>query len=224
VQLTVNQLVVGSIPASGARFCCLLFERFDMEMINLRKANALQSEIRKAISSSGVKDTLSVNEYTTNLDGVLEKAMADFATDVTRKVALNTALFNIRKSVAQANANNGVSDVLTDIELIDAKMAVYSNVATKEVAKSFSEINARIDKLKTVPADASRASAIYGDRYNNVETSVVEQGTIDGAKQIVKQLKREKQILQDKLLALNVNSMIGIDTVDEMVLKMEGIL
>ena len=195
-----------------------------MEMINLRKANALQSEIRKAISSSGVKDTLSVNEYTTNLDGVLEKAMADFATDVTRKVALNTALFNIRKSVAQANANNGVSDVLTDIELIDAKMAVYSNVATKEVAKSFSEINARIEKLKTAPADATVRSAIYGDRYNNVETSVVEQGTIDGAKAIVKQLKREKQILQDKLLTINVNTVINIDSVDEMVLKIEGIL
>jgi len=195
-----------------------------MEMINLRKANALQSEIRKAISSSGVKDTLSVNEYTTNLDGVLEKAMADFATDVTRKVALNTALFNIRKSVAQANANNGVSDVLTDIELIDAKMAVYSNVATKEVAKSFSEINARIEKLKTAPADATGRSAIYGDRYNNVETSVVEQGTIDGAKAIVKQLKREKQILQDKLLTINVNTVINIDSVDEMVLKIEGIL
>ena len=191
-------------------------------MINLRKANALQSEIRKAISSSGVKDTLSVNEYTTNLDGLLEKSMADFATDVTRKVALNTALFNIRKSVAQANATNGVSDILTDIELIDAKMAVYSNVATKEVAKSFNEINARIEKLKTAAVDAN--SRIYGDRYSNVETSVVEQGTIDGAKQIVKQLKREKQTLQDKLLALNVNSMIGIDNVDEMVLKVEGIL
>ena len=193
-----------------------------MQTINLRKANALQSEIRKAISSSGVKDTLSVNEYTTNLDGLLEKSMADFATDVTRKVALNTALFNIRKSVAQANATNGVSDILTDIELIDAKMAVYSNVATKEVAKSFSEINARIEKLKTAAVDAN--SRIYGDRYSNVETSVVEQSTIDGAKQIVKQLKREKQTLQDKLLALNVNSMIGIDNVDEMVLKIEGIL
>jgi len=193
-----------------------------MEMINLRKANALQSEIRKAISSSGVKDTLSVNEYTTNLDGLLEKSMADFATDVTRKVALNTALFNIRKSVAQANATNGVSDILTDIELIDAKMSVYSNVATKEVAKSFSEINARIEKLKTAAVDAN--SRIYGDRYSNVETSVVEQSTIDGAKQIVKQLKREKQTLQDKLLALNVNSMISIDNVDEMVLKLEGIL
>jgi hypothetical protein len=195
-----------------------------MQMINLRKANALQSEIRKAISSSGVSDTATITEYTKDIAGGLEKAMADYATDVTRKVALNTALFNIRKSVAQANANNGISDILADVELIDAKITVYNAVATKAVAKSLDEITARVVKIKATPADATGRSAIYGDLHNKVETSVVEQSTIDGAKQIVKQLKREKQTLQDKLLALNVNSMIGIDLTDEMVLKIEGIL
>ena len=195
-----------------------------MQTINLRKANAVQSEIRKAISSSGVSDTATITEYSKDVAGGLEKAMADYATDVTRKVALNTALFNIRKSVAQANASNGISDILADVELIDAKITVYSAVATKQVAKTLDEINARIEKMKATPADASRASAIYGDRYSTVETSVVEQSTIDGAKQIVKQLKREKQTLQDKLLALNVNTVINIDTIDEMVLKIEGIL
>ena len=192
-----------------------------METINLRKANALQSEIRKAISSSGVKDTVSVTEYTTSIVDALEKAKEVFATDATRKVALNTALFNIRKSVAQANANNGISDILADVELIDAKMAVYSNIATKEVAKSVSEIVARVEKMKTTQTNESR---IYGDRYNTVETSVIDQNSIDHAKQMVKQLKREKQTLQDKLLALNVNTVINIDTTDEMVLKLEGIL
>ena len=192
-----------------------------METINLRKANAIQSEIRKAISSSASKDTLSVTEYTTSVVDALEKATEVFATDVTRKVALNTALFNIRKSVAQANANNGISDILADVELIDAKMAVYSNIATKEVAKSVTEIVARIEKMKTTPTNESR---IYGDRYNTVETSVVEQNTIDHAKQMVKQLKREKQTLQDKLLALNVNTVINIELTDELVLKVEGIL
>ena len=193
-----------------------------MEMINLRKANALQSEIRKAISSSGISDTATITEYTKDIAGGLEKAMADYATDVTRKVALNTALFNIRKSVAQANATNGISDILADVELIDAKITVYSAVATKAVAKSLDEITSRVEKLKVTTQDAS--ARMYGDRFTSVETSVVEQSTIDGAKQIVKQLKREKQTLQDKLLALNVNSMIGIDNVDEMVLKIEGIL
>jgi hypothetical protein len=195
-----------------------------MQTINLRKANALQSEIRKAISSSGVSDTATITEYTKDIAGGLEKAMADYATDVMRKLALNTALFNIRKSVSQANASNGISDILADVELIDAKITVYSAVATKAVAKSLDEITSRVEKLKATPTDASRASSIYGDRYSTVETSVVEQSTIDGAKLNVKQLKREKQTLQDKLLALNVNTVINIDTVDEMVLKVEGIL
>ena len=190
--------------------------------INLRKANAIQAEIRKAIAGVGSKDTISVNEFTTSIVDTLEKATEEFATSVTRKVALNTALFNIRKSVAQANATAGISDILADVELIDANMAVYSNVATKEVAKSFDELRARVEKLKAAPADAR--SSIYGDRYSNVDTSVVEQGTIDAAKQIVKELKREKQTLQDKLLTLNVNTTITISQVDEMVLKMEGIV
>jgi hypothetical protein len=187
--------------------------------INLRKANAIQSEIRKAISSSGVGDTVAITEYTKDIAGGLEKAMADYATDVTRKVALNTALFNIRKSVAQANASNGISDILADVELVDAKITVYNAVVTKAVAKSVDEITSRIEKLKAAPTE----SRIYGHR-DTVETSVVEQSTIDGAKHIVKQLKREKQTLQDKLLTLNVNTVISIDNVDEMVLKIEGIL
>ena len=195
-----------------------------MQTINLRKANAVQSEIRKAISSSGVSDTATITEYTKDVAGGLEKAMADYATDVTRKVALNTALFNIRKSVAQANATNGISDILADVELIDAKITVYSAVATKQVAKTLDEINARIEKMKAAPTDATGRHVIYGDRYSTVETSVVEQSTIDGAKDSVKHLKRNKQTLQDKLLALNVNTEITIDTVDEMVLKVEGIL
>jgi len=190
--------------------------------ITLRKANAVQSEIRKAIAAKNVSDTVSITEFTKNVDGVLSKAMTDFTTDVTRKVALNTALFNIRKNVARVNASAGVSDILADIELIDANMAVYSAVSTKDVAKTLTEIVARIEKMKATTASAT--DRIYGDRYNTVETTVVEQSVIDGSKEVVKKLKREKQALQDKLLTLNVNKTIDIDHVDEMVLKLEGII
>lgn len=190
--------------------------------ITLRKANAVQSEIRKAIAAKNVSDTLSITEFTKNVDGVLGKAMSDFTTDVTRKVALNTALFNIRKNVARVNAAAGISDILADIELIDANMAVYSAVSTKDVAKTLSEIIARIDKMKATTVSAT--DRIYGDRYSTVETSVVDQSVIDGSKEVVKKLKREKQVLQDKLLTLNVNKTIDIDSVDEMVLKLEGII
>lgn len=190
--------------------------------INLRKANAIQSEIRKLIASKETLDTLSITEYTGDIAGTMEIALVNFRTDVTRKVALNTALFNIRKNVAKANAAVGISETLTDIELIDATMAVYSAVATKQVAKSLSEINARVEKMKSTATDAS--TRMYGDRFSSVETSVVEQSDIDFAKDSVKTLKRNKQTLQDKLLTLNVNTTINISDVDAMVLKIEGIL
>lgn len=190
--------------------------------INLRKANAIQSEIRKAISASTAKDSISVSEYTSNVGEVVEKAMDQFATDVTRKVALTTALYNIRKSVGDANATVGINNILAEVQSIDAIMAIYTNVASKDVSKSLDEINARLEKLKAAPADVS--SRVYGERYNNVDTSVVEQSTIDAAKQKVKELKRQRQALQDKMLTLNVNTLITINSVDEMVLKVEGIV
>jgi hypothetical protein len=193
----------------------------NMEKITLRKANAVQAEIRKAIASKAVSDTATFTEYSTNIEQAFNDAGVMFGIDVTRKVALNTALFNIRKSVAQANASAGISDILADVQTIDAVMAVYIGVATKEVAKSLDEITARIEKMKVVPTNESR---IYGDRYNNVETSVVGQVAIDAAKAKVKQLKREKQTLQDKLLTLNVNTTIDISDEDAMVLKTEGII
>jgi hypothetical protein len=190
--------------------------------INLRKANAIQAEIRKAISASESKNSISVSEFVENLAGELETAKAAYVTDVKRKVALTNALYNIRKSVAEANATAGINGILTEVQGVEAEMAIYTKVANETVGKSLSEIQARLEKIKTAPADTR--SAIYGERFNNVETSVVEQASVDHAKGRVKELKRQRQNLQDKLLALNVNSLITISATDEVVLKLEGIL
>jgi hypothetical protein len=191
--------------------------------INLRKANAIQAEIRRAINASEAKDTLSVSEFTQNVAGEFDKAVETFRVETTRKVALTTALYNIRKSVGQANATAGINDILADVQRIEAVMQVYTAISGKQAAKSLDEINARIEKQKTAPAESVRAS-IYGDRYTNVETSVVVPEQINEAKEMVRKLKRERQALQDKLLTLNVNSLVTISGVDENVLKVEGIL
>lgn len=190
--------------------------------INLRKANAIQAEIRRAINASEGKNSITVSEFTPNLAAEIETAKSQYVTDVKRKVALTTALYNIRKSVAEANATAGINGILTDVQGIEAEMAIFSGVANQTVGKTLAEIEARLDKIKNAPQDAR--SAIYGERYNNVDTSVVEQETIDHAKARVKDLKRQRQNLQDKLLALNVNTMITVGNVDENVLKLEGIL
>ena len=189
--------------------------------INLRKANAIQAEIRKAINAVKLEANVAVTEFTQNIAEALVTAHVEYQRGVDRKVALTTALFNIRKSVSQANATAGINTMLGDIEAIDQVMAVYSQVTTQVVAKPLAEVTARIEKLKTTPTENSR---LYGDRFNSVETSVVNTDAIEVAKLKVKDLKRQKQALQDKLLSSNVNTLITINGADEAVLKEEGIL
>jgi hypothetical protein len=192
--------------------------------VNLRKANAIQSEIRKAITGVKTDVNVSVTEYTVSIVDALQKAENDFLAAVKRKDELNTALFDIRAAVGRANAQAGIGDLLAEVERIDGKLSTVGVVANAQVAKSFDEILARVEKFKTANAGDNSRLALYGDRYNTVETSVVTQAVIDTFKAEVKTLKRAKQDLQDKLLNLNVGTTITLSADTVRVLKEEGIL
>ena len=191
--------------------------------VNLRKANAIQAEIRKAISAVKLELNVAVTEYTVDISAGLAAAELNFITAIQRKEALNKVLFNIRTQVGKANAASGISDVLAEVQRVDAVLTIVGTVANAAEAKPLSEITARIDKMKAnVTADAR--TALYGERYNNVETSVVTQQMIAQYKTRMKELKREKQALQDKLLTLNVGTTITLDAGEVDLLKDEGIL
>lgn len=189
--------------------------------LNLRKANAIQTEIRRAISALEAKDSVSVTEYTDDVVSVVSSAETLYAETMFRKEALTVALYNIRKSVAVANANAGVGEILGDIEKFDQIIKLLEttiNVRTRQL--SVDEISKRIEKMRNIPADSVR---VYG-RNEEVMTGVVSD-TIKGiAKGRIKEMRKARQELQDKLLTINVTTEINIDDVDAQVLGEEGIL
>jgi hypothetical protein len=189
--------------------------------INLRKANAIQSEIRKAISSVKVESNITVSEFTSDVDAALSKGALEFNQAVERKEALNDALFQIRAAVGRANASAGVSDLLAEVENFDAKINLKTVVATSTPRKEITEINARIVKAKSATGDRL---SLYGDRLSNVETGVATEEAIRIAKEEVKRLKREKQALSDKLLQLNVNTLIELTDKTKVTLTAEGLI
>lgn len=190
--------------------------------INLRKANAIQAEIRRAISQVNTKDIVTVTEFTSDVEGVISKAALEFHQALEKKEALNKALFQIRAAVGRANVESGISDTLADIQLLDARIAVKNAFATATLKKDISEINARIVKLKQV--QTSERMALYGDRYNNVDTGVVSEVDVATAKAELKALKRERQALNDKLLQLNVNTLIQLTDATKLTLQEEGLI
>jgi hypothetical protein len=190
--------------------------------INLRKANAIQAEIRRAINAVEVKPTVAVTEFTQDVAAEVNGASVVYQLGIQRKEQLFNALYNIRKSVAEANATAGINGILTEVQGIEAVMAVFSGVANQSVAKPLDELTARLEKMRNAPS--SERSMLYGDRYTNVEASVVTNEVVANAKAKVKELKRQRQNLQDKLLTLNVNTLITVKDEDLAVLKDEGIL
>lgn len=189
--------------------------------INLRKANAVQAEIKKAISGVKVETNVSVDEFTQDFKAVITTAQESLVKAVRSKQLLIGSLYEIRVKVGAANAASGINEVLTQVELIDAQLAVVTPLANGTLGKEFSEIEARLEKAKASPQDSLRAS-MYG--INKVETSVVTTTVVEDSKSLIKALKREKQSLQDKLLQLNVNTLITLSEETTGVLEEEGIL
>jgi hypothetical protein len=190
--------------------------------INLRKASAIQAEIRKAINGVKVEQNVSVSEFTTDVEAAIGKAELEFRQAIERKEALNKALFQIRAAVGRANAESGINDVLADIQLIDAQIALKSTVVSAPLRKDVTEINARIVKFKQAPSNDRLA--LYGDRYNNIESGVVSEAAQAAAKAELKILKRDRQGLNDKLLQLNVNTLIQLSDPTKLTLQEEGLV
>ncbi len=190
--------------------------------INLRKANAIQSEIRRAIGQVNAKDSIAVSEFVSDVEATISKAALEFRQSLDRKEALNKALFQIRAAVGRANAQSGINDTLAEIQLIDARIAIKNVIASATLKKDISEINARIVKLKQ--AQTSERMSLYGDRYNNVDTGVVSEADVSVAKAELKALKRERQGLNDKLLQLNVNTLIDLTDATKVTLQEEGLI
>lgn len=192
--------------------------------INLRKANAIQNEIKRVINSIVLETQISVNEFTPSISDKLNEARQKLEDDRNRKAGLVESLYEIRRKVGVANATSGINELLTAIELIDARAAIENNVVLASPMLDRQELNARVEKAKITPTEDRLAlrSSIYRDA--NIVTGVLQKIDIDVSKLLVKTLKREKQSIQDNLLQLNVNTLIELSESTVSVLKEEGII
>lgn len=189
--------------------------------INLRKANAVQAEIRRSINDINPKADLTISEYTRDVLADITTAHEKFHDEVARKMELTNALYKIRDLVSAANAEAGINRLLTEVERVDALLQIQTAISKNRVSRSVEEINARLDKIRN--ASGEKAS-IYGDRFNIVETTVLSDYDINAANAMVKEFKRMKQNLQDSLLSVNVTTTITLDEQMVSVLREEGIL
>lgn len=172
--------------------------------ITLRKANALQTVVQEFIRGIEIKTTATLNEFE-DAEVTLFALNNQLVARDDQRDRLTRVLYEIRKQVAIANAQIGVSDRLADSAYIDKRIGHMTALAGSDAQEALSIVNGKLDKIKNDKSERR----IYG--YNDtVTTGVLRQDQIDAYKGIVLHLKKQKQKLNDEILELNVRTEIEL--------------
>jgi hypothetical protein len=189
--------------------------------ITLRKANAVQNSINEAIRSIKITTNIELNEFQ-NVEAELKKANDELIANDSRRQKLLLSLYNIRGLVGTANAASGIDLALAKAAFIDKRIGQLQELADSKAITDLTVITGKLDKIKNHENENSRRS-IYG-YSDTVSTSIIGQGQIDEAKNEIKNLKKQKQKLNDEVLELNIKTNIPLSDDVVATLTAEGLL
>lgn len=188
--------------------------------ISLRKANVIQNNILEAIKGIKVVTEIELNEFQSP-EATIKAANDLVIANDQRRAKLLTAYYNIRGLVAQANSNAGIDLLLTKAAFIDKRVAQVEEIANSQAMTDATVIEGKLEKIKARPADA-RAS-MYG-MQDTVSTYVLIQSQLDQFKKQVKDLKKQKQSINDEVLELNIKTEIPLNDDVTSILASEGLV
>jgi hypothetical protein len=187
--------------------------------ITLRKANTIQNSITESIRGIEIKTTIDLNEFQ---DVTAELQAANnllFAND-TRRQRLLLSLYNIRGLVGAANAQSGIDTKLATAAFIDKRIAQLDELAGSKPVMDLAVINGRLDKIRNRKDDSR---SIYG-RDETVSTSVIGADQLTQIRAEIKNLKKQKQKINDEILELNIKTEIPLSEDIVKTLTDEGLL
>lgn len=187
--------------------------------ISLRKANALQMAVNESIKNLEFNQNIILNEFQDPAKE-LEVASKKFAANINRRFALFHALYDIRKSVSNANTDKGISETLADIAHLEKDIVFFGNFSKTPVSVDLAVINGKLEKMRN---RADTADTYYPDQQV-VTTTIFTHGELAGFATIVKTAKKQKQKLQDELLELNIRTEVELSETVVSTLTAEGIL
>lgn len=188
--------------------------------ITLRKSNVIQLSINDVIKSLNFDATVKINEFQ---DGEVEidKARTALTSNIQRRGALISALYEIRKSVSAANSQAGIDNKLADVAHLEKEIQFYTGLSANQVREDHNVIVGRLEKMRK--EDNSKHRSMYGF-IETVDTTVLTQEALDTFRKAVSTAKKSKQKLQDEILELNVKTQIVLSADTQKTLQTEGVV
>ena len=172
--------------------------------LTLRKANALQAAINEMVKGLDLSTTVTLNEFEEVQDQI-DAVRNRFFTHNATRTKLVSALYEIRRKVAVANAEAGINDMLADVAALEKQIGYNNQLASKGAQTAMRVLNGQVKK------NAEAKDEGFGYSRRDVVTSIFTEEEVEDFRRSAANAKREKQRLQDQLLELNVQTEIELD-------------
>ena len=187
--------------------------------INLRKASALQNQLRSAISERNSQIT---GEFEMPMWKVNDEQLAversrqmSLLGDVDR---LESILVTIRENTSVENTKNGVSVLLTEQASLQAQIGRLTRLSKAVPVMSSSDLTSRTE---AVTEQNNKSSYRTVDSLNVGVLSIKD---IEKFKTTLVRLRRRQVEISDKLISTNISSEIVISDQDWTWLEDQGIV
>lgn len=187
--------------------------------ISLRKAKAIQNSINETIKSIEISTSVDINEFQ-NVEEVLQTANNTLFQNDARRQKLLLALYNIRGLVGAANAQSGIDTKLATAAFVDKRVSQLEELSCNKPVADLAVLNGRLEKIRN---RKDEARSIYG-RDETVSTSVISEGQLNQIRDEIKNLKKQKQKLNDEVLELNIKTEIPLSDDVLKTLTNEGLI
>ena len=178
--------------------------------ITLRKANTLQHSINKALRELGnsASTYIPISEHDDQVFTTINKARDKFLDSVLHRAGLIHALFDIRQSVAVANAEytdgNSINSTLNSIALHNKELDLYSDIELVDEVP-LSVVEATLEKRRSADSTGYHNGEYHtrilkdSDNARIVAAKVRLNLTIDEAKDVLVYLNSVKKINLDQV-------------------------
>jgi hypothetical protein len=189
-----------------------------MTKVSLRKAKALQNSLQDTITENGY--AIDTDIQFTEFEDPIQKQKDHknkFFDAMSKRTALLSAVFEIRKLVGAANSSTTINELLCDLAKLEKDITLYQALASTRPRLSYDVVVGMIEKIRNREEGTGRYS-------NSVDTTIFTDVEIQGFKTNLANLKKDKQKVQDQLLELNVRTEITLSQTVVDTLKVENIL
>jgi len=189
--------------------------------ISLRKASALQNSINDAIKGIKITTSVDLNEFQ-DVAQELKNANDTLFNNDSRRQRLLLALYNIRGLVGSANAQSGIDLKLATAAFVEKRVAQLEGLVVDPVT-NLAVINGKLEKIRNDKSDTGRRASIYG-YTDTVSTNVIGHEQLDVINTEIKNLKKQKQKINDEVLELNIKTEIPLSEEVVATLQSEGLV